>query len=499
MFNAGALPLLSFILLCACATQDSIGRSLPAEMSINKDAGRWGLIIVMPQLENGQKLPFIVDTGAGRTLFDKTCEPILGKLLGTTVGHNFGDEVILNDYTAPKLSLGGARLRMTGSVISTYDFRGLSSHLGRPVMGVLGIDVLEHYCLQFDFAAGKVRFLDSERCDKQKWGKPFPVVPLSSKDGRPTVNQNLLGTQNAPALIDTGCNYDGWLRPESYRHWTNEGVMRTNGEAHWPHSLFGGERYPFVSLQPQEVGTDGIGLRFLARHMVTLDFPNHTLYLLRQSAGPLDETRPRTARRKALEPVIAAVSLEEVEDARQALAGIEQSRAPELEKTIARKLVASLENEPKLTPVNAPTNVLRLPLGDARPELAEVGWLKPAANRIPLNEVISSPLLDSGKVYASGLFACAPSRYVYCLGGKWKRLRGKAGLHTAFQLSATGVVFVIKADGKEVFRSSIIRKSQQAKYDVDLTDVQRLDLLVEKAGDRNEHNWSLWLEPALFR
>ena len=39
-----------------------------------------------------------------------------------------------------------------------------------------------------------------------------------------------------------------------------------------------------------------------------------------------------------------------------------------------------MENKPKPTPADAPPEVAKLPLGDARPALAEVGWLKPAAN-----------------------------------------------------------------------------------------------------------------------
>jgi hypothetical protein len=35
------------------------------------------------------------------------------------------------------------------------------------------------------------------------------------------------------------------------------------------------------------VESDGIGLSFLARHLVTLDFPGRTLYLKRVSVGPL--------------------------------------------------------------------------------------------------------------------------------------------------------------------------------------------------------------------
>jgi hypothetical protein len=116
-----------------------------------------------------------------------------------------------------------------------------------------------------------------------------------------------------------------------------------------------------------------------------------------------------------------------------------------------------------------------------------------------MNEQIESPLLDSGMVYASGLFAHAPSRYVYSLGGKWNRLRGQAGLHTAFQPYAFGVVYSIKADGKEAFRSCVIRGPYQAHYDVDVAGVNTLELLVEKAADQNGGNWSLWLDPTLFR
>ena len=158
-----------------------------------------------------------------------------------------------------------------------------------------------------------------------------------------------------------------------------------------------------------------------------------------------------------------------------------------------------MENEPKPAPADVPPDVTKLPLGDARPELAEVGWLKPAANRIPLNGEIESPLLDSGKIHATGLFAHAPSRYVYDLGSKWKTLRGEAGLHTAFQPYAFGIVFVIKTDGKEVFRSSIIRGAKQVRYDLDLTGVKTLELLVDKAYDQNGGNWGLWLDPTLFR
>ncbi|MDB6112848.1 MAG: hypothetical protein JWR69_4598 [Pedosphaera sp.] len=198
----------------------------------------------------------------------------------------------------------------------------------------------------------------------------------------------------------------------------------------------------------------------------------------------------------ALHPLSKAVIHGELDAARSELLSIEKSSAPELAKTIARKLVSTLQNEPKPTPVDVPPQVTKLPLGDARPQVAEVGWLKPAANRIPLSEEIESPWLDSGKIYATGLYAHAPSRYVYDLGGKWKKLRGEAGLHTAFQPYGS-VVFVIKTDGKEVFRSPSIRESAKASYDVNVTGAKTLELIVEKAEKRNSGNWGLWLDPML--
>jgi hypothetical protein len=145
-----------------------------------------------------------------------------------------------------------------------------------------------------------------------------------------------------------------------------------------------------------------------------------------------------------------------------------------------------------------PPGVSHLPLGDARPEVAKVGWLKAAANRIPPNNQIESPLLDSGKFYATGLFAHAPSQYVFNLGGKWKTLRGEAGLHTLHQPYGS-VDFIIKADGKEVFHSPVIRESAKASYDVDLSGVKTLELIVGDGGDGNGNDWGLWLDPILSR
>lgn len=202
--------------------------------------------------------------------------------------------------------------------------------------------------------------------------------------------------------------------------------------------------------------------------------------------------------RHSLEPVADAVARNEADAARAALQTLETSAASDLAKTIARKLVGTLSDETKPIPADAPDSITQLALGDARPTSAEVGWLKPAANRIPPNEQIASPLLDSGRLHATGLYAHAPSRYIFDLGGKWKELRGTAGLHKLQQPHGS-VIFIIRADGREVFRSPTIRAAKQADYKINVAGVQTLELLVDPAGNGNGNDWGLWLDPTLTR
>jgi hypothetical protein len=61
--------------------------------------------------------------------------------------------------------------------------------------------------------------------------------------------------------------------------------------------------------------------------------------------------------------------------------------------TVGRKLIATLSSDDKLKPADVPATVAQFALGDAQATNAEVGWLKPAANRIPPNDQITRPFL----------------------------------------------------------------------------------------------------------
>jgi len=83
---------------------------LPADVTINKDAGRGNRLIVTLRLESGQELPLIVDTGSQATILDNSLEPQLGARLGTATVAHFGTKQKAGVYPAPKLFLDGTPL-----------------------------------------------------------------------------------------------------------------------------------------------------------------------------------------------------------------------------------------------------------------------------------------------------------------------------------------------------------------------------------------------------
>lgn len=246
------------------------------------------------RLENGKKLPFVIDTGSPWTLFEKEQASNLGKSSGSMDFWNFGSQQEMAIYKAPKLYLGRTRLIMTGTNVAAFDRKQLSNP-GFPVIGILGMDVLGNYCIQLDFKARKIRFLDGEHADKSGWGKAFPLIALS--DGCPLIGENLAGVKGSPSVIDTGFDTDGWLQKKLYQQWTNTARLPTNGEARSPDGVLGGEAYPEIDPDEEDgesaakgdthTGFNGIGLHVLSRNLVTLDFPERKLYLKRTSIDSL--------------------------------------------------------------------------------------------------------------------------------------------------------------------------------------------------------------------
>jgi hypothetical protein len=127
---------LTLMLLCSCSALNAAGPKLPAEVPINPEAGCGGLLVVKVKLENGEELPFMVDTGSA-TCFDVPVAPKLGAALGTTTFQSWGKRTRVSVYAKPKLYLGDTPLVTEGQTFA-YDILRLPPQLGGPVKGILG-------------------------------------------------------------------------------------------------------------------------------------------------------------------------------------------------------------------------------------------------------------------------------------------------------------------------------------------------------------------------
>lgn len=139
-------------------------------------------------------------------------------------------------------------------------------------------------------------------------------------------------------------------------------------------------------------------------------------------------------------------------------------------------------------------------LSDAAWSSAEVGWGRPTRNRYYHDDQVRDALLlETGDTfYPKGLYAHAPSRYVYALGGAWKKLSGTIGLQTGTP-EIGQAVFVVKGDGKELFRSGLLKGGVTAEINVSIKKVDVLELIVETGRDHKACCWAIWGAPRVAR
>ena len=233
--------------------------------------------MVRLHLEHGVEFNCFVDTGSPGIVLPKFLEPQLGKLLFkhglTTLDGDFQTARI---YAAPKIYLGETPL-VTGDRVLVWD------HLE----GILGMDCLRHYCVQLDFQKEKIRFLESGNTNAAELGKAYPLTNLQYAH----IRQNgFFQTKASALLIDTGDPFDGMMSTKLVRRAVQDGKAAAvpiidprnfkgkNPElVRFPTCVWDARAYTNLLIQAgdQEI----LGLKFLARHQVTFDFPKRVMYL----------------------------------------------------------------------------------------------------------------------------------------------------------------------------------------------------------------------------
>ncbi|KPK77537.1 MAG: hypothetical protein AMJ79_02815 [Phycisphaerae bacterium SM23_30] len=90
----------------------------------------------------------------------------------------------------------------------------------------------------------------------------------------------------------------------------------------------------------------------------------------------------------------------------------------------------------------------------------------------------------AGKIYEHGISIAANSQFEYDLMGIYDTFTALAGLDDSIPAESTGVEFIIAGDGKELWRSGLMKKSDAPKpLQVKVTGVKRLLIQVSAAND----------------
>jgi hypothetical protein len=274
--------------------------ALPLEQEIGETVGRGDPLVLQLRVSGPQEETagsFLVDTGSAVTILDKSFESLLGKSRGKQrLNLVFAGRAIesVNVYDAPRLYLGKVQL-LTGRTVLTSDLGESGANGG--CEAILGMDCLKHYCIQMDFAARKMRFLDSDALKPDGLGRAFS---MDRKAEIAVASMKLLGDKSLRLVLDTGFYQygDGMLR---------SGILRSALQNHPAKNLgrcpglgreifcfetidVGGESYKDLSFAdvPIEGGeVEGfIGLSFVRRHVATFDFPKGVLYLRPTERAP---------------------------------------------------------------------------------------------------------------------------------------------------------------------------------------------------------------------
>lgn len=97
------------------------------------------------------------------------------------------------------------------------------------------------------------------------------------------------------------------------------------------------------------------------------------------------------------------------------------------------------------------------------------------------------------------IFAHANSVIEYSLEpGRWKTLSFSMGLDDVSGRDGGSVVYVVKGDGKELYRSQVIRSmATPVAAKVRIAGVKKLELIVTDAGDDISSDEAYWIQPAL--
>ena len=158
---------------------------------------------------------------------------------------------------------------------------------GKRIDGILGMNFLKRYIVRIDFDNGKLILIDPKTLPSPSWGQA--TVIHWARPGWFVVRARILNADTA-MLIDTGYNGTGELPEKLFDYVRKAQGGRTatslvetlsgtisSQDIRLQHLAVGSREYSDVIIGEGNINLLGLG--FLTRHLVTLDFPRGRMYL----------------------------------------------------------------------------------------------------------------------------------------------------------------------------------------------------------------------------
>ncbi len=139
--------------------------------------------------------------------------------------------------------------------------------------------------------------------------------------------------------------------------------------------------------------------------------------------------------------------------------------------------------------------VERINLESLNLDAIEQSWGKPGENV----SVDGHPLTIAGKTYAQGVGTHARSSWRIALDGNAASFVSVVGVDDEVGDAPASVVFVVKVDGQEAYRSPVMHAGDEARMvHVPLVEAEKLELIVEDAGDGINYDHADWAQAAIL-
>ncbi|MDR0516604.1 MAG: NPCBM/NEW2 domain-containing protein [Fibromonadaceae bacterium] len=130
-------------------------------------------------------------------------------------------------------------------------------------------------------------------------------------------------------------------------------------------------------------------------------------------------------------------------------------------------------------------------LQDSRPASWSQAWGEPQMGK----SVERNAMRIDKRIFEFGVGSHAPSNLVWSLGGKYKKFHSFIGLDDE-SVCGNGAIWLVKGDGKELYRSRVLASHEIDSISLDITGVNSLELETLDNGDKDcDHvNWAgAWL------